>query len=193
MKNLLPLILVCLFPIFGNAQETNKADRWYSTAELELMIPTKARYDYSIDNIGSDVEINSKIALGAQYTLNYLLFKKFSVGALAGYEQQFKPDFSMLRLGGIIKFFFVDPDNVYIYLQEAGNISLDKSNFKSGNNIRIGLGFPILKRESFNINTNVFLEQNYLDLKGADALLFETEEPADIYLNSIGISLGVQF
>ncbi len=193
MKKLLPLILFCLLPIFGSAQETTKPHKWYSTADLELAIPTKVRYDYSVDNRGSDTELDTKIGLGAQYTLNYLLFKKFSVGALAGYTQQFQPDFSMLRFGGIIKFFFVDPQNVYIYLQEAGNVSLDNSQFKGGNNLRAGLGFPILKRESFNINTNVFFEQNYLDLHGADALLFRTEKPADIYFNSLGISLGVKF
>jgi len=193
LKNLLPLILLCLFPIFSNAQESETPTKWYSTADLELIIPTKARYGYSVDNRGSRIEINTKIALGAQYTINYLLFKKFSVGVVGGYEQQFKPDFSMLRFGGIIKFFFVDPENVYVYLQEAGNVSLDKSQFKGGNNIRLGLGFPILKRESFNINTNVFLEQNYLDLHGADALLFRTEDPASLYLNSIGLSLGVKF
>lgn len=193
MKNLLPLILLCIYPIFSNAQESENSTKWYSTAELELIIPTNVRYNYSSENRGGEVNIDAKIGLGAQYTINYLLFKKFSVGALAGYVQQFRPNFNILKFGGVIRFFFVDPDNVYIYLQEVGDVPLDNSQFKGGNNLRLGLGFPILKRKSYNINTNIFVEQNYLDLRGADALIFRTEEPADIYINSIGVSLGAKF
>lgn len=193
MKNLKFLILLCLFPILGNAQESENPTKWYSTAELELVIPTKVHYTYRQENRVGEANIDVAIALGAQYTINYMLFKKFSVGALAGYEQQFRPDFSILKLGGVIRFFFVDPDNVYIYLEEVGDVPVNSSQFKGGNNLRLGLGFPIIKRDNFNINTNIFIEKNYLDLRGADALLFRTEEPVDIYLNTIGVSLGAKF
>ena len=190
MKNYMLIIFLLTQSVFY-AQEND--NRWYSTADLELIIPSKVEYDYSVNNVGSSVELDTKIALGVLYTLNYKLFRKFSVGAITGIQSQYGPDFFMFKLGANLKYFFVDENNVYVYLQDAHNFSFDKEKFKEGNNFWIGIGFPVLKRDGFNINTNVFYEQNYLDLHGSRPLVFGSENPSVIYFNSIGISLGAQF
>ncbi|GGZ38535.1 hypothetical protein GCM10007049_34610 [Echinicola pacifica] len=66
--------------------------------------------------------------------------------------------------------------------------------FNSGNNLRLGLGFPFLKRDAFNLNANIFFEQNYFDLEGSIPLLgYTNERPNRLLVKSYGISFGVKF
>ena len=84
--------------------------------------------------------------------------------------------------------------NVYIYLQDANNFTLNKEKFKSGNNLRLGLGFPIKKRGNFDIVGNLFFEQNYFKLDGSKPLLNLTDEiPRSLTVKSFGVSLGLKF
>jgi hypothetical protein len=166
--------------------------KWYSTIEIEGISPYGARYDYGIENRGQSVELNKDLSLGILYTFNYMIFNKLSLGIVGGFQSHFNPNFYMPKIGGTIRYFFVDQDNVYVYLHDAVNISLDKSQFDYGNNFRFGLGFPILKRETFNINTNFFFEQNYLHLDGSDPIIVD-EDPGNIYYKSLGLSIGIKF
>ena len=187
------LILILLAGPFAVQAQEDIVKKWYSTAEMDFVFPYKVRYGYGIENRGHRVNLEENLSFGALYSINYNLFKNLSVGAVGGAQAYFSPNFTMVKIGGVIRYFFVDPNNVYVYIQDAVNLSLDKSRFEYGNNFRIGLGFPIFKMESFNINTNLFFEQNYLSLEGSEALLFSTEDPGNIYFKSIGLSLGVKF
>jgi len=187
------VVFVLIFTNILNAQDNIENKKtWYSTIELEGISPYEARYDYGIENRGKSVDLNKDLSLGLLYTFNYMIFRKFSFGIIGGFQTHFNPSFNMPKIGGTIRYFFVDQDNVYIYLHDAVNISLDKSQFDYGNNFRVGIGFPILKRENFNINTNLFFEQNYLHLDGSDPLIAD-EDPGNIYYKSLGISLGIKF
>ncbi|MBU2950378.1 hypothetical protein KO493_06690 [Tamlana agarivorans] len=99
----------------------------------------------------------------------------------------------MLRLGGNLKFYFVDDDNVFAYLRYARNITVDKDKFSNGNNLRLGIGFPFLKRDDFNLNLNVFGDINHFDLEDTDPLVFGNEDPVSIFFRSYGISVGIKF
>lgn len=176
-----------------NAQNrVENQKKWYSTAEIEGIIPYEARYDYGIENRGQTIGLNKDLSLGILYTLNYMIFNKLSLGVVGGLQAHFNPNFNMPKIGGTIRYFFVDQNNVYVYLHDAVDISLDKSQFDYGNNFRFGLGFPVLKREGFNINTNLFFEQNYLSLNESDPIIID-EDPGNIFYKSLGISLGIKF
>ncbi|SHG28569.1 hypothetical protein SAMN05444483_10816 [Salegentibacter echinorum] len=188
-------VFLFLFISFNglNAQQSvGDQKKWYSTAEIEGIIPYEARYDYGIENRGRSVDLNKDLSLGLLYTFNYMVFNKLSLGVVGGFQAHFNPNFNMPKIGGTIRYFFVDQNNVYVYLHDAVDISLDKSQFDYGNNFRFGLGFPVLKREGFNINTNLFFEQNYLSLNGSDPIIID-EDPGNIFYKSLGLSLGIKF
>jgi hypothetical protein len=193
MKKLL-FIFVMFISYFAFSQDKiNK--RWYSTIDLEFINPQHVIYDYHyVDNPGyHDDEIaNTKAGFGMLYSINYNIFKKLSLGAITGIQYMNSPDYNMLKLGGSIKYFFVDNNNVYTYINIANDFSLNKDQFKNGGDFRIGIGFPVFKRQKFNINTNVFWESQLLRLNGS-VPLFYNEIPGSTDIKSFGLSVGVKF
>ena len=197
MKKLFIIAIVLTYSFsYSQGKEIKK---WHSTIDVEFINPNKVEYSYGYFDpnynaiIGGQDNIeNSKASFGMLYSINYNVFKKLSLGAITGYQYQNRPDFAMLKLGGSIKYFFVDNNNVYVYLDIANNFSLNKDQFKNGNNVRIGIGFPVMKRDKFNLNINVFYETNNLNLEDAKPL-FDTEIPDNIIFRSYGISLGIKF
>lgn len=200
MKIIILTIVFLITTYFSYAQSGKLENKWYSTAEVDFVFPNKFRYDYSTERGGTDDELEPDGFLlksfGAQYTYNYIFFKKLSVGALAGVQTLSYPkDYFMLKVGGIIKFFFAGRNNVYIYTQVAHNFSTDNSKFKKGGSGRFGIGLPVFKRDNFNITTNIFAQRISLDLEGADPIYeFEGEVPMRLTMEgSFGISFGIQF
>ncbi len=183
-------IIIFFVIIHLNGYSQNK---WYSTAELDFIVPSKTEYGYSANNAYTEINLASKPGLALMYAINYQLFNKFSVGLLTGVQQQYGAKFFMYKLGSNIKYYFVDPDNVYTYLQYAHNFTIDKDKFNFGDNLRIGIGFPVMKREVLNLNLNVFYDINNFDLSGSKPLVFDNVKPSSIYFRSYGISLGVKF
>ncbi|WP_242202429.1 hypothetical protein [Aestuariivivens insulae] len=187
--NKLFLILVLSF-LFTNGHAQQK---WFSSIDLDFIVPSKSEYNYSFNNVGTEINLDSKSGFAFQYTLNYLLSNKLSIGGLTGIQYQNGADFFMYKIGGNVKYYFVDSNNVYVFLQYAGNLTVNKAKFKKGNNLRIGIGFPFMKREKFNLNLNTFYEINHFDLSGSKPLVFGNETPESIFFRSYGISLGIKF
>lgn len=188
--------IILFLLIYGLGYSQNK---WETSLELDFVFPNKKDYFYNDSNnkiIDAELKNDGFLlsSFGIQGNYNYYLFKKLSIGVLGGFQTQSKPDYSMLKLGGILRYHFVDIDSVYIYIQDANNFTLNKSRFKSGNNLRLGLGFPFIKKEGFNITGNLFFEQNYFKLDNAEPLLNLTDErPRSLTVKSFGISLGLKF
>jgi hypothetical protein len=195
------IIIFVLFTGFSvNAQ--NELDRkWYSNVDVELIMHNKIEYNYGYFDADYNSKVSSsenlnvrKAAFGLTYSLNYMVFKKLSLGLSTGYKNYNNPDLSMLELGGITKYFFVDSNNVFAFVSITNEISLNKSQFKSGTNARIGIGLPILRKDKFNINLNLFKEQNFLRLDGAEPLFnFDQEKPSGLIYKSWGLSAGIKF
>jgi hypothetical protein len=194
MKNLFLFVLVFISSLGYSQDKVLK--RWYSTADIEFINPNKVEYlNYPYKDDGTfniNENLNPNPTFGILYSINYNIFKKLSLGAATGLQSMNKPNYSMLKLGGIIKYFFADNDNVYVYLDMDHEFSLNKKQFKEGFNTRVGIGFPIMKRDSFNLNINVFYEVNQLDLEGSKPLI-DTETPESIIFRSYGASVGIKF
>ena len=198
MKKIQLLLLCLAITTLSLAQNTKPESKWFSTAEIDFIFPNKMSYSYHIGYIGSDDEITPQGFLlksfGVQYIQNYSLFSKLSLGALGGVQTLNDPKYVMVKVGGVLKYFFIDKNSVYLYTQISHVFSVDKSNFKKGGNLSLGLGFPVFKRDKFNINTNVFAEKVSLDLEGSDPFYgLEDEYPGRFVFSSFGISFGVQF
>lgn len=200
MKTTILTIVLLITTVFNYSQSGKLDNKWYSTAEVDFVFPNNFSYSYGTGHGGTSDEFSPSGFLlksfGAQYTYNYMFFKKLSIGALAGVQTLSYPkDYFMLKVGGIIKFFFAGRNNVYIYTQVAHNFSTDNSKFKKGGSGRLGIGLPVFKRDNFNITTNIFAQRISLDLEGADPIYgFEGEVPDRLTMEgSFGISFGVQF
>lgn len=168
-------------------------DKWHSTAEFDFIVPNETEYNYSTINSDMHTNLSSKTGFALMYSINYQLFNKLSVGLLTGIQQQSGANFFAYKLGSNIKYYFVDSDNVYTYLQYAHNFTVDKEKFNSGDNVRIGIGFPVLKRDAFNLNLNVFYDVNSFQLSGSKPLVFDDVIPSSLFFRSYGISLGAKF
>lgn len=187
------LIFALIAPFLSLAQEDENQNKWYSTIELDVVSPYEGEYHFGVDRGGDSRRINTEVSFGALYSINYILFSHLSIGAVVGYQVQFNPDFHLPKIGAVIRYFFVDPENVYIYLQDAHIVSFNTSRFEYGNNFRFGIGFPVWKRESFNLNTNLFFEQNYIERDSSEPLLPINEDPGNMYFKAVGLSLGLKF
>ncbi|WP_242205791.1 hypothetical protein [Aestuariivivens insulae] len=193
MKHFFRIIFVFAFGL-GFAQS-----KWGTSFEMDFVFPNKKDYFYNDDKnkiIEKELKEDGFLlnSFGFQGSRNYFLFKKLSIGLIGGFQTQSKPNFSMIKLGGVLKYFFVDRNNVYIYLQEVNNFTLNKKRFRNGNNLRLGLGIPFIKKDNFNIIGNLFFEQNYFKLDGSKPLLGgSNERPRSLTVKSFGASLGVKF
>ena len=196
MKNKIVIIIVLL--IYSNVFCQEKIKKLYSSIDIEFINPNKVEYYYGLYSpeykaiIGGQNKIeNTGSSFGISYSIHYNVFKKLSLGAITGFQNQNNPDFRMLKLGGSINYFFVDNYNIYAYLNITNNFTLDKTQFKTGTNVRIGIGFPIMKREKFNLNVNLFYETNDLILEGTKPL-FNSEIPDNIIFRCYGLGLGIK-
>lgn len=173
--------------------------RWTKSLELDFVFPQVKDYFYNNSkNYIFDVELVNEGFLLSSYAVqssyNYFLVKNLSIGVLGGFQTQSDPNYTMLKLGGIIHYHFVDKNNVYAYISSANNFTLNKRKFRNGNNSRIGIGFPIIKKDNFIIICNLFLEQNYFKLDSSEKLLNLSDEiPRSLTFKSRGISFGIRF
>jgi len=200
MRTIILTIVLLIATFLGYTQSAKLENKWYSTAEVEFIFPNNFSYNYGTERGGTDDELSPSGFLlksfGAQYTYNYIFFSKLSIGALAGIQTLSYPrDFFMAKVGVILKYFFVSRDNVYVYALHSNIFSLDKSQFKKGGSLRLGIGLPVFKRDNFNITTNIFAEHMYLDLDAAEPIYgYENEEPDALTVKGVlGISFGIQF
>ena len=193
-KTLLILLLIC------NLTSYSQEKKWYSSSEIDFIFDNEFTYLYHNGSLRynsftwePDGFLLNTYAI--QYDYNYLIFSKLSVGAVGGFEFQKDPNnYPMLKLGAVMRYFFVDDDNVYSYIQVLNSFTVDKEKFKNGVNARIGLGYPVLKEDSYNVKMNLFLQQNHFNLSGAKPIFnIENEHPSYLKVHSFGISFGVQF
>jgi len=191
--------LLLLLGYFGYSQD-KKPSRWFSTASIDFSVPHQMEYfyGYSVPEnhngyLGGNTTLKGYgVAFGTLYTINYLLFKRLSIGPITGFQFQVNPNYFMCKLGGRLTYFLVDKNNLYTYVQINNNFSLDKTQFSTGGHFRLGAGIPIAKIDNVNMDLEVFFEQNSFRLEGANSLLTD-EIPESIAFKSYGISLGIKF
>ena len=185
----------------GISQSSNQdklPKRWFSNVEVEFGVNNEVRYDYSLyDNYGkllggSSADLDNKVSYGILYNINYPILNKLTIGAVGGFQYQVQQKISALKIGGILRYHFVNYESVNINLMTAYNIALSDNIDSEMANVRLGLQFPVARTDDFNLNLNVFGDYNYYIFN--EPILDETNErPSNILFRSYGISLGIQF
>ena len=184
--------------ISQNSNQNEIQKKWFSNLEIEFGINNEIRYDYALcDNndkllSGKDTELDNKISYGLLYNINYPIFNKLTLGAIGGFQFQTKQKISAFKLGGILRYHFLNYKSVNLNFMTAYNIALSDNIESDMGNVRFGLQFPIEKTADFILNLNIFTDYNYYIYK--DKILNETNErPSNIIFRSFGFSLGLQF
>jgi hypothetical protein len=184
--------------ISQNTNPDKLAKRWFSNVEVEFGVNYEVRYDYSTydnnDNLigGASTELDNEASYGILYSLNYPIFNKLTLGAVGGIQHQVQQEITALKLGGILRYHFVNYESVNINLMTAYNVALSDNIDSEMANVRLGLQFPVAKTDDFNLNLNVFGDYNYYIYN--EPILNEiNEKPSNILFRSYGISLGIQF
>lgn len=184
--------------ISKNSSQTKLEKRWFSNVEIEFGVNNEVKYSYSLyDNndkliSGSSTELDNKVSYGVLYSINYPLLNKFTVGAIGGLQHQRQQKISALKLGGILRYHFINYESVNINLMTAYNLSLSDNIKSDMANARLGLQFPISRTDDFNLNLNVFGDYNYY-VVDKPILQENNERPKNIIFRSYGVSLGIQF
>ncbi|QMU64004.1 MAG: hypothetical protein GKR88_06635 [Flavobacteriaceae bacterium] len=196
------LIITILFFSKNYAQNilANKNQKkWFSTVELGFSIPNETKYNSSLLDVngnyleGLSLKLSNKATYGALYTLNYPILRRLSLGVIGGYSYHIQPEISNVKLGGIIRYHFVDANLANFYLLSTYRFSLNE-NFKNGGlggNIRLGISFSILEEASYSLILNGFW--NYSSHETKKPLILSNEGPGFIFIKGYGISLGIQF
>lgn len=168
-----------------DSKSTNYAleKQWIQTAELELILPSEIKYKGN--------ELDNELSFGALYTVNYPLFKKFTLGVVGGYQYQIQQNISALKLGGMFRYYFQDYENANMYLLTAKNISVNEKINSAMANIRLGLQFPIDKDPNYTLTMNIFWDYNFYDIK--KPLLELDENLGSLTTRGYGVSFGFQF
>lgn len=180
----------------SNPDQIPKA--WFSNVEIEFGVNSQVEYDYALydrnDKLVSGMGINleRKVSYGILYSINYPVLNKLTIGAISGFQYQSQQKISALKIGGILRYHFINYESVNINLMTAYNIALSNNIESQMGNIRLGLQFPITKTDVFNLNLNLFGDYNYYVVR--EKILNELyESPSTLIFRSYGFSLGLQF
>lgn len=183
------------------AQSSNQdplIKRWFSNIEVEFGVNNEVKYEYSLYDTngkllgGSSAELKNKASYGILYSINYPIFNKLTVGAVGGFQHQVQQKISAFKVGGILRYHFVNYESVNINLMTAYNLALSDNIESEMANVRLGLQFPVARTDDFNLNLNIFGDYN--DYIFTKSILNETgERPGSILFRSYGVSLGIQF
>lgn len=204
MKKIIFILVLNGISYFSYSQKMDKDRKWYFTADAESIVHNKVEYDYrggydsNLNYVsGKTVYLNpTPMAFGLTGTINYKIFNRFSLGLATGLKRYNKPNFSMVELGVILKYFFSEDFGLYAYGSLTSESSLIKNQFNSGTNARFGMGIPIVRNESYDINLSFFKEQNFLRLDESRLLIGDiaNEKPSTlIYRGSYGMGIGISF
>ncbi|MFD0931106.1 hypothetical protein ACFQ0R_00695 [Psychroflexus salinarum] len=187
----------------GNAiaKDTNPVPlekRWFSHVDVSFAIANSIEYNYKRRDengdivYGSQEELDNKVGYGILYSYSYPIFKKFTMGAVGGFQYQVQQSISALKAGAIMRYHFVDYESVNLNFMLAGNIALSDKIDSNFANLRLGLQFPITSIDGFVMNLNVFGDFN--DFIFNESILEGiNDDPSSIVYRSYGFSLGIQF
>ena len=163
------ILIICLFvPMVSMGQDS--PSKWYHTAKLDLLMPTKVIYDYQISGSSfGDVELDSKLAARLLYSYNHWVIKdKFSAGLLAGVLFFPEPQLSLLELGGEFRISILKELNANMLLQLIYHQPFDGTKTKGGLEGNIGIELPVYAWGSNHVIVGIGIGGGIFDMKGTD-------------------------
>lgn len=202
MKRILTISLIVISFCIYSQNQTSK--EWFSNIEIEYGENFEVNYNYALDDdkvidelynkniFRKEHKLDNRNSFGLIYNINYPIFNKLTLGAIGGFQFQAQQKISALKLGGILRYHFVNYESININLMTAYNLALSKNIGSKMGNVRFGLQFPIVKMNDFNLNLNFFYDVNFYSYKGK-YINEINENSGDLTFKSTGLSFGFLF
>ena len=201
MRKIVYVIFFLVLPYSVKGQNLEDK-RWFSQAEVEITIPRRDKVLYSFSDINTvditknrdyrvgGIVLDRKVLWGTNYSINYQLFRRWSIGALGGFTYLSYPSISVLKLGGVIRFDFSEEFKANAFLQLSDYIPLKKSLQHNLGEIKLGLSIPVLVEDKFSINASLYTLYSTFHMAKP---LFADETPDLVEYRGVGFGFGIRF
>ena len=136
-----------------------------------------------------DIVLKTKVIYSTDFSMNYLLFERFSIGALTGINHFRNPIATALKLGGVIRYELIEDSFGYVFVQFSGFFPLHNVKISTGE-AKIVLSIPLLVEESYSVG--VILHASYTSFTPAKPL-FTDETPDLVEYRGVGFGFGIRF
>ena len=195
------IILLVVFLLFQRIQAQDfYNERWFFHSDISLNISpeSKSIYSYAKNDLdkqkgiyGKDINLKTKPIYSTDFSVNYILSKTISVGALTGINHFRNPVATALKVGGIVRLFMAkDSYNTDIFGQLSGFIPLSKKVKASLGEAKLGLSIPIAEEDNFAVA--VLLHIAYVSYDVAVPILGD-EIPDIVEYRSVGLGFSIRF
>lgn len=188
---------VSIYDAIKTGNEISKNDRVFDvlppqliqTFGIEMSLPQSISYQFK-----TGIEtLTSRLSFASFYTINYPLFRKFTMGAVGGIQHQSQGKLTGLKLGALLRYYFKNYESANFYFLTARSIGIfGKIDNSSGyGNARFGLEFPIKKDDDINVIFDIFWDNDSYKLKKS---IIKDEVPRDItYHQGYGLGIAIQW
>lgn len=178
------------------------AQRTYFHTELSSVFPTSGQSIYSfaeldrsvftgdITLINKEVELEEKVLWDLEFSYNYFLFRKFSVGAATGLISYSNPSVLSAKLGGVIRYTFIKEFKANAFITITGLFP-----FRTGFEIdmgqaKMGLSMPVAQFDKSELTLSLY--RSYVTYTLTKPIL-RNEEPTSFHHRGWGLGLGLRF
>lgn len=189
------LIIYLLASLVTMGQDS--PSKWYHTAKVDLLMPTKTTYTYD-DNTGTGkIELDSKLAVRLLYSYNHWVIKgKFGAGLLAGVHFFTNPQLSLLDLGGQFRISILEDINANMLLQLVYQQPFDGAKTNGGLGADIGLEISVYEWAGHDVLAGIGLGSGLFDMKrtGYKSSKVQGEQYSEfVKYNSFNLSVSLRF
>ena len=174
-----------------------KPRRWFYQGEVSVTFPSNnnAKYSYQYYNPstnsyeGQTINISEQPIISSDFSVNYQLFRIFSIGAVGGLTHFQNPAATGFKLGGVLRLNPVKHSRASIYTQVAGFLPLSNLIKTSMGEAKFGFSVPILERKRYGMHLAMYTSFTGFEISKSP----NPETPDDVEYRGIGFSFGVRF
>jgi len=167
-------------------------EKWVSSVYVDLNSTYESRYTYGTSVYYPSYSGSIELA----YNLDYKIFKRLSFGGLVSLNRFLTPKISSLKIGGAIKYYYVQDKYHFITIHMASHFPLNSERFKRGHQLRLGQFFDLSNLLGKRLLLGLYYNLDKLNLENSSPLLdglSKNVSYSTLLTDSWGVSLGLKF
>lgn len=202
------IFIILFFSIINSLH--SQESRWFSHADVEVMIPRSENTKYSFSKKqllkeyfeGNEItreyphgytkKMSDKPAFSLNYSFNYQFWDGLSFGVVTGLYHLPLPEatLSAAKFGGQFRYTFDEDYKASMYIQVVGFLPLNKYVTTELGEARFGMTFPIIDNDEYVFTATLYT--SYVSFQINKPLLYD-EKPDIVESKGFGIGLGIRF
>lgn len=167
-------------------------EKWLSSVYMDLNSTYDSKYYYGTSVFYPNYSGSIELA----YNLDYKIFKRLSLGGLVSMNRFLTPKISSFKIGGSIKYYYVQNKYHFITIHVASHFPLDSERFKRGHQVRLGQFFDLSNFLGKRLLLGIYYNLDKLNLENSQPLydgLSKNVSDSTLLMYSWGLSLGLKF